>query len=219
MAAMNAAHLPVLHYIHDPLCGWCYGAAPLVRAVRDLPGLRILTHGGGMMTGARRQPVTEALRHYVMQHDQRIAAITGQPFGEDYFEGLLRDSGAVFDSAPPSAAVLAAASQDGDGLDMLARIQHAHYMEGRRVADSAVLHELADELGLDLERFERDMQTLAGAPLAGHFDDSRALLRQLGANGFPTFALQTQAGWQVLDPGRYLGQPDAWREALAAALH
>lgn len=22
----------VLHYIYDPLCGWCYGAAPLVRA-------------------------------------------------------------------------------------------------------------------------------------------------------------------------------------------
>lgn len=24
---------PTLHYIHDPLCGWCYGAAPLVRGL------------------------------------------------------------------------------------------------------------------------------------------------------------------------------------------
>lgn len=218
MRPMNAALLPVLHYVHDPLCGWCYGAAPLVKAARALPGLRILTHGGGMMTGARRQPVTEALRHYVMQHDRRIAAMTGQPFGDAYFNGLLRDSGAVFDSGPPSAAVLAAAAQDGDGLDLLARIQDAHYVLGLRVADPAVLRELAAQSGLDLDRYDADMQTYSGAPLAGHFEDSRALLRELGANGFPTFALQTRAGWQVMDPGRYLGQPEAWRDALAAAM-
>jgi hypothetical protein len=34
-AIMNrpqTTHETVLHYIHDPLCGWCYGAAPLVAA-------------------------------------------------------------------------------------------------------------------------------------------------------------------------------------------
>ncbi len=23
---------PILHYVYDPLCGWCYAAEPLVRA-------------------------------------------------------------------------------------------------------------------------------------------------------------------------------------------
>ncbi|MGV8469018.1 DsbA family protein, partial [Pseudomonas aeruginosa] len=63
--------------------------------------------GGGMMTDANRQPVGAGLRHYVMPHDLRIAQLTGQPFGKDYFDGLLRDTSAVFDSAPPTAAVLA----------------------------------------------------------------------------------------------------------------
>ena len=54
--------LPTLHYVFDPLCGWCYGAAPLVEAARGIAGLTIAPHGGGMMTGANRQPVTEALR-------------------------------------------------------------------------------------------------------------------------------------------------------------
>lgn len=27
--------MATLHYIHDPLCGWCYGAAPLVKAARQ----------------------------------------------------------------------------------------------------------------------------------------------------------------------------------------
>jgi putative protein-disulfide isomerase len=96
----------ILHYIYDPLCGWCYGAKPLVQAAQAV--LPVLAHGGGMMTGANRQKVSPQLRSYVIPHDRRIAEYSGQPFGEAYFEGLLRDHTAVFDSAPPIAAVLAA---------------------------------------------------------------------------------------------------------------
>ncbi|MBE1008635.1 DsbA family protein, partial [Escherichia coli] len=48
---------------------------------------------------------------------------------------------AVFDSAPPTAAVLAAEALDGLGAAMLARIQRAHYVEGRRIAERPVLLE------------------------------------------------------------------------------
>ena len=123
---------PTLHYVHDPLCGWCYGAAPLVDAARKFMSVR--PRGGGMMSGANRQSVTPRLREYVMRHDQRIAALTGQPFGEAYFDGLLRDAEAVFDSTPPTAAMLAAESMAGRGLDMIARLQIAHYVNGRRIA-------------------------------------------------------------------------------------
>ena len=86
-----------LHYIYDPLCGWCYGAKPLVQAAQQV--LPVIAHAGGMMTGANRQSVSPQLRNYVMPHDRRIAEYTGQPFGEAYFEGLLRDHSAVFDNA------------------------------------------------------------------------------------------------------------------------
>ncbi|MBF3187020.1 DsbA family protein, partial [Pseudomonas aeruginosa] len=104
-----------LHYLYDPLCGWCYGASPLLAAACEVTGLDVRLHGGGMMTDANRQPVGAGLRHYVMPHDLRIAQLTGQPFGKDYFDGLLRDTSAVFDSAPPTAAVLAAEALDGLG--------------------------------------------------------------------------------------------------------
>jgi putative protein-disulfide isomerase len=126
-----------LHYIYDPLCGWCYGAKPLIQAARTV--LPVIAHGGGMMTGANRQKVSAQLRNYVMPHDRRIAEYTGQPFGEAYFEGLLRDEEAVFDSAPPTAAVLAAEQLEGRGLALLERLQTAHYVEGRRIADETVL--------------------------------------------------------------------------------
>ena len=64
-----------LHYYYDPLCGWCYGAAPLTAAAAAVPGLRVALHAGAMMSGANRQPVSPQLRNYVMPHDQRIHAV------------------------------------------------------------------------------------------------------------------------------------------------
>lgn len=163
-----------LHYLYDPLCGWCYGASPLLAAAREVTGLDVRLHGGGMMTDANRQPVGAGLRHYVMPHDLRIAQLTGQPFGKDYFDGLLRDTSAVFDSAPPTAAVLAAEALDGLGAAMLARIQRAHYVEGRRIAERPVLLELGAELGLG-EGFAEAFDACSGEPL-------RALRRQSAAD-------------------------------------
>ncbi|MGL6040180.1 MAG: hypothetical protein ACRC01_03145, partial [Deefgea sp.] len=129
----SAKPLLNLHYFFDPLCGWCYAAAPLIHAAAELGDLAIHLHAGGMMSGENRKTVTPALRDYVMPHDQRIQTLTGQPFGDAYFNGLLRDENAVFDSTPPTLAILAAAALgDGmsvgrSGLAMLARIQQAHY--------------------------------------------------------------------------------------------
>jgi putative protein-disulfide isomerase len=99
-----------LHYIYDPLCGWCYGAEPLVRAAQGIPGLALEMHAGGLWPQATHLP--EATRRYIQQADARIAAMSGQPFGSAYLEGLLLDSTMVLDSRPTIAAVLAAAALD-----------------------------------------------------------------------------------------------------------
>jgi putative protein-disulfide isomerase len=203
---------PTLHYIHDPLCGWCYGAAPLVRAARGM--VRVRAHGGGMMAGAACRAVTPELRQFVMTHDRRIAQASGQPFGQGYFEGLLRDQGAVLDSAPPITAMLAADELAGAGLDMLARLQQAHYVEGRRIAELAVLEELAAELQLDVEAFGSVYERLQGAATQAHIEQSQALLARIGSHGFPTFALERDDRYTIVDIGPYLGRPDAWRSWL-----
>ena len=205
---------PTLHYIFDPLCGWCYGAAPLVDAARGVAGLRVTPHGGGMMTGSNRQPVTDALRRYVMAHDERIASMTGQVFGKGYFDGLLRDTGAVFDSEPPTTAILAAEQVAGRGLDLLKRLQRAHYEEGRRIADPAVLKELAREIGLEGAAFDAAYDAAQGADTAAHIAASRRLLAQVGGSGFPTLVLEQHGAYTLLEPGRYLGRPEQWQADL-----
>jgi putative protein-disulfide isomerase len=201
-----------LHYIHDPLCGWCYGAAPLVRTARE--ALTVVAHGGGMMAGSQRQRVSPQLRDYVMPHDRHIAQLTGQPFGEAYFDGLLRDNAAVFDSVPPIAAMLAADQMAARGLDLLARLQKAHYMEGRRIAETAVLAELAADIGLDRGAFAEALEQASGEPTRTHIAASRALLARVGGQGFPTFVLEREDKFETIDVGPHLGRPQAWKAWL-----
>jgi putative protein-disulfide isomerase len=207
-----------LHYVFDPFCGWCYGAAPLVVALREINGLTISLHGGGMMAGRARQAVTPQLRDFVLHHDKRIAQMSGQPFGEAYQEGLLRDTSAVFDSEPPTTAILAAEQLGQRGLDLLKRIQHAHFVEGRKVADPVVLGELAVGIGIDGRDFDERYSALAGTPTFDHINESRALLGQVGGQGFPTFALVRDQQVSLLDFGRYLGRPADWQASVRKAL-
>ncbi|EJN07186.1 DsbA family protein [Herbaspirillum sp. YR522] len=210
-----AAPAALLHYIHDPLCGWCYGAWPLVTAARAV--LPVTAHGGGMMAGRNRRRVSADLRNHVMPHDHRIAQLSGQVFGERYFNGLLTDSSAVFDSGPPIAAVLAMQALKGNdaGLDLLAAIQRAHYQEGRRISDEPVLVALAAQLGADGPAFASAMQQ---QDLDAHFQTTRGLLDRVGGRGFPTFALQRGEAMDVIDVAMWLGRPVQWVAHLRGAM-
>lgn len=208
MVSGKAAVMPTLHYIFDPLCGWCYGAAPLVEAARAVPGLQVAFHGGGMMSGSNRRQITPAWRGYVLPHDRRIEQLSGQPFGDAYLNGLLNDTTAMLDSEPPITAILAAEALAGKGLDMLQWVQRAHYVDGLRIADLPVLAALARQLGMDGAAFQAEYARQAGAATQRHIDASRALLAQAGGQGFPTFVLDDGTGkLSVIDIGEFLGQP------------
>lgn len=206
--------MTTLHYIYDPLCGWCYGAAPLVKAARDV--LDVRPHGGGMMAGARRQAVTPQLRAFVKQHDERIAQLSGQHFGRGYVDGLLNQTGVMLDSEPPTAAILAAEAIAGRGLDMLAQLQIAHYVEGRPIAERATLVEVATALGLDSAVFAESLDRQSGEAVQAHLKETRQLMAEVGAQGFPSFVLETAGALQIIDIACYLGHPQAFQDGLCS---
>lgn len=221
-APSDAKPSAVLHYYFDPLCGWCYAAAPLIHAAANMNELTVQLHAGGMMSGEKRQSVTPALRQYVIPHDQRIQAVTGQPFGEAYFEGLLRDENAVFDSTPPSLAILAAAALNGEvgvgrsGLAMLARLQQAHYVEGLRIADGTVLLKLALELGYESAEFAQAM-SVQSQTIQAHFTATRRAMSEQRLRGFPSLVLEQAGQLRPLEVSPYLGQAEQFVAALRAS--
>ncbi len=204
-----------LHYVYDPLCGWCYGAAPLLQAAATIAGLKIELHAGGLWLGSRRQPMGEALRDYVRPHDQRIEALTGQHFGERYFNELLLREGCLLDSEPPIRAVLAVTSLGGDGLAMLHRIQQSHYRDGLWIGEPAFLATLAAEQGIAAEAFQ---QAYLQAPLLQHLADSQGWMKQLGGQGYPTLGIERGGKLERIEANQYLGEPELLIPRLVRAI-
>ena len=204
-----------LHYVYDPLCGWCYGAAPLLEAAAGLPTLQIALHAGGLWLGSRRQPMGQALRDHVRPHDERIQALSGQPFGERYFNELLLSDGLLLDSEPPIRAILAVTELGGNELRLLHRIQQSHYLDGQWVGDQAHLARLAQEQGITPAAFA---QAFEQVDLAGHLAQSQGWLRQLGGQGFPTLGLMLGESLIPLPVSSFLGEPQAFASHLAALM-
>jgi putative protein-disulfide isomerase len=207
---MNA----VLHYIYDPLCGWCYGAEPLVWAASKVDGLTLRMHAGGLWPQPTRLP--DQTRRYIAQADARVGQISGQPYGEPYLHGLLFDPELVLESRPVIAAVLAAQSLDpAKALPMLRAIQHAHYERGQHVVREATLKQVAAEIGLDAAAFEQALQTVA---VDEHIASSQELMNNVGAQGFPTFVLQIGDEWFAVPHGRFASTPGKFAEWLDSQL-
>ncbi|MGN5146726.1 DsbA family protein [Aeromonas veronii] len=204
-----------LHYVYDPLCGWCYGAAPLLQAAATIAGLKIELHAGGLWLGSRRQPMGEALRDYVRPHDQRIEALTGQHFGERYFNELLLREGCLLDSEPPIRAVLAVTALGGDGLVMLHRIQQSHYRDGIWIGEPAFLATLAAEQGIAAEAFQ---QSYLQAPLLQHLADSQGWMKRLGGQGYPTLGIERGGKLERIEVNQYLGEPELLIPRLLRAI-
>ncbi|TEY63790.1 protein-disulfide isomerase [Aeromonas veronii] len=204
-----------LHYVYDPLCGWCYGAAPLLQAAATIAGLKIELHAGGLWMGSRRQPMGEALRDYVRPHDQRIEALTGQHFGERYFNELLLREGCLLDSEPPIRSVLAVTALGGDGLVMLHRIQQSHYRDGIWIGEPAFLATLAAEQGIAAEAFQ---QAYLQAPLLQHLADSQGWMKRLGGQGYPTLGIERGGKLERIEVNQYLGEPELLIPRLLRAI-
>ncbi|RJG07424.1 DsbA family protein [Noviherbaspirillum cavernae] len=203
-----------LHYIYDPLCGWCYAAEPLLEQLFEAlqaaapAGLAVQLHGGGLF---QRTQLPAATREHIRVADQRIGQLSGQPFGDAYLNGLLADPATIYDSAPTISAILAAqALRPGSGPAMLKAIQHAHYRAGRRVVEPQVLADLAASIGLEQNAFSQAYEASIGAPTHRHVAGTRQLMDRTGVRGFPSFVLQTGERLEPLRHEAYYGKPEAF---------
>lgn len=203
-----------LHFIYftDPMCSWCYGFSPVIRALRARYGevLPIRPIMGGLRPGLS-EPMTAAARRTLVDHWQEIAVLTGQPF-----DGWLADrEGFVYDTDPAArAVVLARRTSNEDALDFLALTQRAFYAEGRDVTRPAVLAEIAADAGFDRASFEA---ALEDEGLRNETWRDYAISQRAGATGFPTlivgpnadgtFALVTK-GYQGAED--VIGAVDGW---------
>ncbi|MDQ9090447.1 DsbA family protein [Pseudoalteromonas haloplanktis] len=208
-----------LHIIVDPLCGWTYASVPLIIAAESTVGLTVEIHNGGMLTGHNVKPVSAAWREFAIKNDSIIAQKTGQLFGTNYTDGLLKMSGITLDSAPAITAILAAQELGISAGEMLSSVQHAYYAQGQNIMQLNVLTEVAAELGLNKRTFETHFNALEGDATAQHIAQSRGLLREINGEGFPSAAFEfDNCQWQHADIASFYGKTAQWSNYLRQSL-
>ena len=202
-------------YLFDPLCGWCYAAAPALKFLQAQASVELVMAPTGLFAGAGARRMDAQFATYAWANDQRIQQLTGQPFMQAYRDQILGAEGGRFDSAPATLALTAVAQTAPEReLDALHALQHARYVDGRDNADPAVIAEVLRALGLQqAAALALSPDTALLRANAERTATAQATLRAVGARGVPQLVVTGQGGaLRVLGGDALLGP----REQLLA---
>jgi len=94
---------------------------------------------------------------------------------------------------------------------MLRAIQHAHYVEGHRVAEPSVLSAVAGAFGLAENAFSLTLETAA---VDEHIAAARRLMQRAGLCGFPGFLLERGADLVRMEHEPFYGRPAEFVHAI-----
>ena len=178
---------PVLYYVHDPMCSWCWGfSRTLKKLLASLPGeieVRRLLGGLAADTDA---PMPARMQQHIKNNWTRIEdTILGVKFNFDFWtENTPRRS------TYPACRAVIAARQQGEKYDVLMtmEIQKAYYQQARNPSDNQTLIELADNLDLSVDKFKKDLLSDETAEkLIAEINFSR----ELYIESFPGLVLET----------------------------
>ena len=176
----------ILYYVHDPMCSWCYAFRPIwMQIQQQLPAtIRVQYVLGGLAPDSD-QPMPPETRAYVQsQWHKIIQSVPGTVFNFAFWEQCQPRRSTY----PACRAVLLAREQGQDGeIAMIHAIQDAYYRHAQNPSDTDTLCALAQQIGLDVAVFARDLnaETTQQALLA-----EMALARRIGGNSFPSLFLQ-----------------------------
>lgn len=196
MADENAKAEREVFYVADPMCSWCWGFTPTLRAMADCIRDRAeLTFIMGGLRPLTRAPMDEAQKAEIQHHWESVAERSGQTFDHDFFQ---RD-GFIYDTEPACRAVgVVRALARPLVPDFFEAVQRAFYAGNRDVTDGAVLGEIARKQGVDQLAFDARFNDVASAyETAGDFHAAR----QLGVTGYPTVILRKDKDFALLTAG------------------
>jgi putative protein-disulfide isomerase len=201
MTPASPAALPELLYLHDPLCGWCYGLSPAINQIQtEFTGrLDVSVLCGGMVVGDDAGPIAETW-DYLRQSLDEAETVTGVHFGEAF--RALGDAGNYhYDSEPPSRAIVAFRHLTQDPARTVAfahAVQQALFRDGHDLNEAAAYEPLLVPFGVDAAEFERRWAAPETAQAARQ---EFAAVARIGVQGFPTAVVRVGEQGYVLARG------------------
>jgi putative protein-disulfide isomerase len=186
--------------IVDPLCGWCWGAAPALAKLAANPTTPVELVASGLFIGDRE--MTAEFADYAWKNDQRIRTLTGQTFSEAYRDKVLGKLDGKFDSGPATLGFTAVQLREPDkAMTAFHALQAARWVDGRDITDMGEVAAILAEAGAmsdTVAAFEaEDDAVIEALNLRATF--ARDLMARLGARGVPMIARVTQKGVDRID--------------------
>ncbi len=181
----------------DPYCTWCWGSEPILRKIKAIYGdqVKISFIMGGLVEnfdtfydlhnnigGPRKFEQGAA-------HWAEASGRHGQPVDNQLMFDLKKDFRSTY---PANIAYKAAQMQDQELADkFLRRMREFTSAERRIIHEIEVQVELAEEIGLNNEKFVRDIKS---GEAEKKFLEDLKLTRSFGIHGFPTFQVKNKEG-------------------------
>ena len=167
------------------MCSWCWAFRPSLNALlKELPKQINVVRLLGCLAPDSDAPMPDETRAYVQDNWQAIEQkVPGIKFNYDFWTKCKPRRSTY----PACRAVIAARSQ-GKEFDpaMTLSIQQAYYLQARNPSDYLTLIELADELGLDKDKFTEDIKSMETVEI---LRQEIKQSRRLGLNSFPGLLL------------------------------
>ena len=186
---------PILFYVHDPMCSWCWGFRPIWDQLKaELPSSVMVENVVGGLAADTDHLMPKDMQQAIQDHWHKIHQLLGTEFNFDFWTNNHPRR-----STYPACRAVIAAKVQGYEEEMINAIQRAYYLRALNPSDTDVLMCLAwdlfsQELNIDLDQFSNDM---ASAETEHELQRQIALSKVLPAIGFPSLILEVN-GEQTL---------------------
>lgn len=174
--------MSTLYYVGDPMCSWCWGFARVLEDVLEMlpSGVNLHYVMGGLAPDSNELMPT-AVRHYVQDNWREVAKTTNAEFNWDFWVKCKPRR-----STYPACRAAIAGGRQGALPQMFKALQRAYYLEARNPSDKKTHFEVANEIGLDMERFAKDLGSEQVERLL-QSDFTKKI--KMGVSEFPTIVL------------------------------
>lgn len=187
---------PILIYIGDPMCSWCYGISEDLGKVADAyeGQLKFQIVVGGLRPGGG-EKWDDQFTSFLQHHWEEVSARSGAEFSYD----LLSRPDFDYDTEPSCRAVVVARSIDPTkSLVFFQAVQRRFYYDNEDPKQVSFYEPICDELGISYEQFsslfESEEMKLA---TASDFQDAK----NMGVTSFPTVVLKYKGQYHMVAKG------------------
>ena len=172
-----------LYHVHDPMCSWCYGFKPTLDELRKNLNENVkLVHVVGGLAPHSSKEMAKNQQEMIENIWHEIEQKVGTKFNYDFWK----------DNIPRRSTYLSCqatmlARTEGKEDEMIEAIQEAYYLKAMNPSDASTLIQLAEQIGMDKNKFEEDLKS---EKIEEDLENELDFRRSIKVRSFPSLILK-----------------------------